>query len=111
MRIPIFFGIELVVIVRRRKPYRMIPFRNPDEVRVTDASDEESFGQVLARVFLPYDRGTGKMEPRFSLPLVLELDDEHRIIKHRSSYTIADRRNLHDAIEYACTFIERVKRL
>lgn len=102
MRITVFFGIELVVILRRKRPYRLIPYRDPNEPRTKEATKEKAFGKVLTRVFTPFDRETGKTLPWFSMPHIVFKDDETMTLGKRASYVHKMRKDLHKAVDWGC---------
>jgi len=102
---------ELIVVFRRARRHRLISYRDPYEPYINNASKEEKCGDVLVRIFAPFDRKTGQTDFRFSLVNTRQgFDEEGDLLVRRSFYENMEKDMLR-AVVYACRYIRRAKAL
>ena len=106
-----FLGLELIVLFRRARRYRLISYKDPFEPYINNATKEEDFGDVRVRIFTPFDRKTGQTDFRFALVNTRQgLDQDGDLLVRRSFYENMEK-DMHSATAYACRYIRRAKML
>lgn len=106
-----FLGLELIVLFRRARRQRLISYKDPFEPYVNHATKEEKFGDVLVRIFTPFDRKAGKTEFRFTLLNTRQgFDEDGDLLVRRSLYEDMEK-DIQRATGYACRYIRRAKML
>jgi hypothetical protein len=106
-----FLGLELIIVFRRARRHRLVFFKDQMEPYVNSSTMEEQFGDVLVRIFAPFDRKTGETVFRFTLLNARQgYDEDGDLLVRRSLYDDMEK-DVYSATRYACRYIRRAKQL
>jgi hypothetical protein len=106
-----FLGFELIVLFRRARPHRLVFYKDPFEPYINTSTKEERFGDVVVRIFTPFDRKTGQTVFRFTLLSARAgLDEDGDLLVRRSLYEDLEK-DIPRATAYASRYVRRAKML